>query len=279
MTDAWSYSQLTTFMRCPLQHFFRYVLRLPERSTSGPLALGSAVHQALARFHRSVQQGRPIPPSAVRDTFLASWKERKEKELIVYPKGTEQGHIDQGVALLDTYLKEPVPRGIVAVEQEILVPLATSDGEILDRQLVAVLDLVDRQEGQLRVTDFKASSRSYSDMDVKLSLQATAYLYAAKEHYEEDAVFEYQILVKTRKPKVQRIATARMPTDFGRLGDLVQVIDRAVQAGIHFPVESPNNCATCPHRRPCREWQADQTLPPQKDRTSLPILEDEIGAD
>ena len=77
---------------------------------------------------------------------------------------------------------------------------------------------------------------------------------------------------------MQRLATARMPTDFGRLGDLVQVIDRAVQAGIHFPVESPNNCATCTYRRPCREWQADQTLPPQ-DRTPLPLLEDEIGAD
>ena len=116
-------------------------------------------------------------------------------------------------------------------------------------------------------------------MDAKLSLQATAYLYAAKEQYGEDAVFEYQILVKTRKPKVQRIATARMPTDFGRLGDLVQVIDRAVQAGIHFPVETPNNCSTCPYRRPCREWQPEQTLPPAGERTALPVLEDEIGAD
>ncbi len=72
-------------MRCPLQHFFRDLLRLPERSTSGPLALGSAVHQALARFHRSVQQGRPIPPPAVRDAFLASWKER----LVVAPQRGE----------------------------------------------------------------------------------------------------------------------------------------------------------------------------------------------
>lgn len=274
MTDSWSYTQISTYLRCPLQHFFKYVLRLPERSIPGSLVLGHAVHVALARFHRSIQQNRLIVPQVVKESFLQAWGERKEKELIVYPKGNEQGHLDQGLALLEVYLKAEPPRSILAVEQEITVPLATSSGEILDKQLLVILDLVDRHENTLRVTDFKTSSRVYSDMDAKLSLQATAYLYAVTEHYEETAVFEYTVLVKTKKPKVQKVATARMPTDFGRFGDLVQVIDRAIQAGIHYPVETPNNCATCPFRRPCREWQSEHTLPSSDNKTSLPMLGD-----
>lgn len=273
MSDTpWSYSQLSTFIRCPLKHFFKYVLGLPERSTPAPLALGHAVHEALAEYHRGLQARRPLSGDAILATFLRSWRERKARELITYPQGTEQGTLDQGVALLEAYLQTPPPEGIVAVEEQIVVPLVTSGGEILDRQLLAVLDLLTRNADGLEVTDIKTSSRAYSDMDAQTSLQATAYLYAAQEQYGEVATFRYAVLVKTKKPKVQTVETARMPTDFTRLGDLVQVIDRAVEAGVHYPVESPYNCSTCNYRKPCREWQSDQTLPAPQGRIPLPTL-------
>ena len=40
----------------------------------------------------------------------------------------------------------------------------------------------------------------------------------------------------------------------GRLGDIVQTIEKAVDAGIFYPVESAMNCSTCSYRQPCREW-------------------------
>jgi putative RecB family exonuclease len=56
----WSYSQLSTYLRCPLQYFFQYVLGLPRKTIPGSMALGSAVHEALATYHRTVQSGQPI---------------------------------------------------------------------------------------------------------------------------------------------------------------------------------------------------------------------------
>lgn len=271
----WSYSALSQYARCPLQFFFQRILGLPQRSTPSPLALGSAIHEALAHYHQGIQDRRPVRPEAVLASFRRAWEERKQRELIVYHQGTEQGHVEQGVGLLEAYLKEPPPAGIVAVEQELVVPIVTSQGEVLEPQLVAVLDLVTRDHNDgLKVTDLKTSSRAYSDLDGKTSLQATCYIHAAQHAYEEAAVFEFTVMVKTRKPKVVRVATARMPTDSGRLGDLIQVIDRAVAAGIFFPVESPLNCSSCCYRKSCRDWQSDQTLPPVEGRFPLRLAED-----
>jgi len=273
VSDHWSYSQVTTYLRCPLQHFFRYVLGLPERSTSSALTLGSAIHQALAAYHHTVQQGQPCGLDNVRTVFCQAWQARKDQVLIVFSHGTEQATLDQGIALLEAYLRQPPPEQILAVEQELVAPLVNSRGEVLGKPLVAVLDLVTRGNDGIEIVDIKTSARAYSTYDAQLSLQPTAYLYAAQHHYGESASFQYRVLVKTQKVQVQHVATARMPTDFDRFGDLVEAIDRAVALGIHYPVESPLHCSSCAYRKPCREWQSDQTLPAEPDRIPLPLQE------
>lgn len=259
-SDHWSFSQLRTYLRCPLQHFFRYTLHLPERSVSSALAVGSAVHQALAVYHEAMQHEHAISADEVKEAFRDAWEERKARALVLFQRVGEHDAIHQAISLLDTYLRQPMPRNIVAVEQELLTPLVTSAGEVLDKPLVTILDLVTRDEDGVVVTDFKTSGKAYSDYDARLSHQPTAYLYAAQHHYGETAVFQYQVMIKTQKPRLQTLATARMPTDFDRFADLVQAVDQAVAGGICYPVESPLNCSSCAYRKPCREWQSDHTL-------------------
>jgi len=273
MSDHWSYSQLTTYLKCPLRYFFDYTLALPKRTTPSALALGSAVHEALARYHHALQCGESILPEAVTNTFRQAWEARKQRETIVFQHQSEPEAVGQGIALLEKYLQDPPPRNVVAVEQEVHVPLINSRGEVLAKELVAVLDLVTRDDDGLQITDFKTSSKSYSEYDAHLSLQPTAYLHAAQQHYQESATFQYMVMVKVKQPRIQRLATARMPTDFDRFGDLIEAVDHAVAAGVHYPIESPLNCSTCPHRRPCRNWQSDQTLPAVPQRLPLPVYQ------
>ena len=90
--------------------------------------------------------------------------------------------------------------------------------------------------------------------DVSSSLQPTCYVHAVRECLGQEPSVEYTVLVKTKTPKVQRLQTSRYAEDCGRLGDLVQSIQRAVDLGIFYPVESPMNCTTCPYRQSCRDW-------------------------
>ena len=130
-------------------------------------------------------------------------------------------------------------------------------------------DLITAAEESLTVKEFKTSGRAYSSSDVESSLQPTCYVHAVRQTFGKEANVEYTVLVKTKTPKVQRIKTARYAEDCGRLGDLVQTIQRAVDFNVFYPVESPMNCSNCPYRQPCREW--GQGSKPQSDLVQLEI--------
>jgi putative RecB family exonuclease len=238
----WSYSALTQYLRCPLQFFFQRILSMPPPFTPSGLILGSAIHESLAVYHRGLKDKKPVAPEAIKDAFLEAWKSRISKEKVALDAGnTETKILDQGIALLEAYLQEPPPQNIVAVEREMTAAVHNSDGEVLKQPMTAIIDLLTLPESGLKITDLKTSSRSYSEMEAAISLQATCYANAVHANFGQLASFEYAVLVKIKKPRVQRLETSRSEPDFGRLGDLVQNVDRAVELGVFYPNESPLN--------------------------------------
>jgi len=268
----WSYSAISQYLRCPLQYFFQRVLALPSRSTPSGLILGSAVHAALADYHRRLQRQEAVMAEGVVTTFRETWNDRESKEQITFKEGDNRDDsIAQGVQLIETYLKEPPPTGIVAVEQEILAPLYNSHGEFLENPLLAITDLITVEDDTFTINEFKTSGRAYSESEVATSLQPTCYGHAVHQEFGKQAAIEYTVLIKTKTPKVQRLKTARYTDDFGRLGDLVETVERAVQIGIFYPVESPMNCSTCPYRQPCREWGTQPVLERELVKIQFPV--------
>ena len=257
----WSYSSINQYLRCPLQYFFQRVLGLPSRTIGSGLVLGSAVHAGLAEYHRQLKALEKIDNEGILKTFRDCWSDKESRETVVYKDGDNRDEgVEMGIHLLELYLQQPPPEGIVAIEQRILVPLYNSHGEYLETPLVAIADLITAAEESLTVKEFKTSGRAYSTSDVESSLQPTCYVHAVRQTFGREANVEYTVLVKTKTPKVQRIKTARYAEDCGRLGDLVQTIQRAVDFNVFYPVESPMNCSNCPYRQPCREW-GSQTGP------------------
>ncbi len=276
MTDMrdrphWSYSAISQYLRCPLQYFFERVLRIRARSISSGLALGSAVHAGLAEYHRRLKDNQSLESGAVLKAFQDCWSERESNETIQFRDGdTRDDAIDQGVQLLELYLKEPPPERIVAVEQRFMAPLRNSQGEYLETPLVAVVDLITGAEQFLSINEFKTSGRAFSESEIATSLQPTCYVQAVRECLGQEAQVEYTVLVKTKTPKVQRLRTSRYAEDCGRLGDLVQTIQRAIELGIFYPVESPLNCTSCSYRTQCREWSRSPNSSQELVSLSLP---------
>ena len=251
----WSYSAISQYLRCPLQYFFQRVLELPSRTVSSGMVLGSAVHAGLAEYHRGLQNQKPTDSAHILKAFRECWDEKESNETILFRDGdTRDESIEQGVNLLEMYLKEPPPEGIIAVEHRIQAPLYNSQGEYLESPLVAITDLITATDREMTVKEFKTSGRAYSESEAESSLQPTCYVHAVREAFDREPNVEYTVLVKTKTPKVQRLKTSRYAEDCARLGDLVQTIQRAVDLGVFYPIESPMNCATCPYRQPCRDW-------------------------
>lgn len=251
----WSYSSINQYLTCPLRFYFQRVLCLPQPTISSNLVLGSAVHATLAEYHRSIQLGETLPFARLHQIFDSSWTSRENQTRLVFKDGENQQDLfDQGIALVELYLKEPPPENIVCVEQEIVSPVQNSRGQYLETPIVAIADLITREPEKLKVREFKTSARAYSETEADSSLQPTCYVNAVQEVMGESATVEYTVLIKTKTPKLQRLPANRSIQDLGRLGDVIENIERAVNAGIFYPIESPLNCSTCPFRKPCRDW-------------------------
>lgn len=251
----WSYSSISQFLSCPLRFYFQRIERLPQKSVNSSLVLGSSVHAALAEYHRSVQFDEPTDVSRLHQIVAETWQRRQEEAHITFKSGESlPASKDQAIALVELYLKEPPPEGIIAIEQEIIAPLHNSQGEYLETPLLAIADLITEGNEELTVREFKTSGRAYSEMEAETSHQPTCYVNAVQETFGQPASVEYTVLIKTKTPKIQRLTAVRTEDDLGRLGDIVQTIERAIEAQAFYPVETPLNCSTCPYRQPCREW-------------------------
>ena len=255
----WSFSQLNQFLRCPLQYWFERVLRLERPFAASAMVLGSAVHESLAEYHRRLQENQSDAAKCLQETFLHAWKMNEERQPIQFRESeTKEGVLAMGIALLELYAQESPPENIVGVEEAMLVPLFTSSGDCLEKPLMAIIDLLHRDSQGLVVTEFKTSGRRFSELETDMLLQATAYGHAVYEHYDEKPGIRYCILVKTKKPTVQYLETVRSDSDMLRLGDVTQAVEKAIEAGAFYPVESTMNCSGCPFYRQCREWRGCQ---------------------
>ena len=136
---------------------------------------------------------------------------------------------------------------------------------------MAVADLIVDTDDGLLVREFKTSARAYGESEVASSLQRTCYVNAVQEVLGEPATVEYTALIKTKTPKIQRLPASRTDEDLGRLGEIVKNVEKGVQAGIFYPVESAMNCSTCPYRGPCREWGRPKL--PREESPALVTLE------
>jgi putative RecB family exonuclease len=257
----WSYSQLAQYMRCPLQYYFERVAQLPRVFIPSNLLFGSAIHAGLAVYHRQLQQGEILAVAHVHEAFQQTWLKTEQFQPISYSRGkTRTDYWAQAEALLATYLQEPPPTNIVAIEAKYTVPLKNSAGDYLPKPLQAVLDLVCQTDQGIEVTEFKTSQRRYGEHELDNALQATCYAHVVQQRCDEIPALKYVVLVKTQKPAIQQIKVQRSEHDFQRLGDLVEVINHAVKQQVFYPNESPLNCSGCSYRLECLEWQGKANL-------------------
>jgi len=264
----WSFSAINQFLRCPLQYYFERILCLPRGSVGSGLVFGSSVHIALAIYHRGIQKNEKVELDQLRESIRDNWTQQRELQKIEFKDGESIDKlIEQGISLIELYVQEPQPTNIICVEKRMTVPIHNSDGEILEKPLVAVADLITGHEGKHHITEFKTSGKAYSEFDIDNSLQATCYVNASFELLSNLATVDYVVLVRTKVPKLQRVRTARNENELGKLGDIVETIERAIEAKAFLPIVSAMNCSTCPYRQPCRDWKPEY----EKTAFNLPV--------
>ena len=270
-----SYTSLNTYLNvCQLQYYYRYVEKAQPERTAVALPFGTAMHEALSRQAQAAKSGKLLPAKELLDAFAVFFRANCDaaENLVFRREETYDDQIDLAARMFETVTKEWVDYyNIRSVAEPFRMELPG-----LSRPLVGELDMVvtettpfDEQGDAPRpvVVDFKTASRSWSEDQPHRALQATVYAYGYREKHGVTPSCRFDVITKTKQPKVQHLRTVRGEDSFLRLEKLLVAADRAIQAGVFLPSETSFACGDCPFAGRCADWHCETSrrisLPPQ----------------
>jgi putative RecB family exonuclease len=255
-----SFTQIDQYLRCPLKYRFTYLDGLQPDFVPVALAFGSGIHGAAAFFFRGAGQGERPSVADVQGYFETLWKlESEHRPLRFGDKDTKESLLDLATKMLAVLCAEFDPRTeVVGVEQPFAVPLIDQEtGEVLERDLVGTLDLLERHpEGRLVVVDLKTSARRFTDLQIETALQLSVYSYAvglSSFANGGDVRLRFDVLTKTKQPELLRYWTTRDRAANVRLFRLASEVLAAIEAGVFHP-NVGWQCKDCPFRSKCWAW-------------------------
>lgn len=263
LPEMWSVSAIQNFLRCPAAYYFGRVVGLDAEEESPALALGSALHAAQA-FALSRLKSVGLPSlEHMREVFVETFDLSVGDPRFAFAEGEAEALRQDGLAyceVLHASYADIKATHVVAIEQEFVVPLIDPvTGEQL-RPLKGVMDLVLRDdEGVVTVADLKSAKSKLADQRLRHDLQATLYAHAAHLLWGGTGWFRFDVMLKQRKPSLDRVEVLRGPEDFRRAFAVIKNVEAAIRASYFAPAaEGGWQCSGCGHRSACRDWHLER---------------------
>jgi len=161
-----SYSQIQTFLDCPLHYKAKYILKIPG-VPSASLSFGSSIHNTLKEFYSN-------PKEDILTLYHKNW----------IPAGyLSAEHAKQffkkGERFLQEYREKQYDPKIntVLLEQNFVTPLILGDHSI---KIGGKIDRVDiLNDGELEIIDYKTGVNSLTEKEATTNLQLSFYALAA----------------------------------------------------------------------------------------------------
>ena len=246
-----SVSQVKTYVRCPRQYQMRYVVGAEPEFVPRNLVLGSAVHEGLAAYYRSVMATGDSPEQDVcKAAFYGTLVGFRKNKL---PIKDGEDMEAQGEALLQVFYETVYQDPPVVVGVEVPFAIELHDpvtGEVLEEKLVGALDLVVRESERHVVVEHKTAAKKWSQDQIQHDIQLSAYKLVGGKIGLGDVGLRLQVLTKTKKPAMVVENTERGDKDIQDFMATVVGVLRAVDAGCFYPVRT-SICGGCAFQKAC----------------------------
>jgi putative RecB family exonuclease len=247
-----SYSQINTYLTCPLKYRFHYIDKIEPPFTSAPLAFGSAMHEAVAAFYQSRLEGDPLSVDNMFDVYRQIWlSQSNQKEIRFFNGDTPETLPVKARRMLEVFHGAFDPSvHIIGIEE----PFEIDMGKRIP-PLVGWIDAVEQApDGTISIVDLKTASKRYSDQTVHSNLQLTCYSLGCQAlGFQGDVRLRLDVLLKTKEPELVRYETTRTDADRERFVRLVKSVWQGIKREVFFPKEDWQ-CGQCPFAGPCKQW-------------------------
>lgn len=264
------------YRRCSQQWYYRYILGIKSRPAIA-LSNGKAGHTAVEADNRAMmknEEGVGLPTEQVLDIYSDAF-DADLAEIESELDGTDDpGAVKDGtVQTLKVYKSLVAPRikpAAVELGFSLDIPPA-EDYEYPIKIVEGRIDLVEHQTVGVYDYKFPLSRRAKSQEEADLSWQLTLYdtvLENAHNINTENLGFIAMLPPGKRDPadiKVTRRSKEQMTPEWKahrreRLLHAMRTAQRAIDAGIHAPVDDPKVCSWCGYRDICQTPSSSKTL-------------------
>lgn len=238
-----SVTQIEMFLRCEFSWFCRYVrgLKIPPGSA---LTFGGAFDDGIsANYEYKIKKEKDMPLKEVQEVFASSFEERaKETDWI---RGENPGQIkDEGIQGIDVFHKEICP----TVKPEAVQMDKWMEFENSEIGFQGKIDVIETDK---TISDTKTTGRIWSPGDELKKKQPVAYSLLLDRDSQHQRLFRYDILVRTKKPKTQRVPLIVGPEERNGflilLASIIKRIETSIKDGIFLPRQDHFLC----NRRHC----------------------------
>jgi putative RecB family exonuclease len=237
-----SASKLQTYKRCPYAYYLRYERQLTSSSFFGSAALGTALHQALAKFHRDWHYRVPIPDI---DWAYQCWHESSF--------GLTAPQIEEGRDILETYYRKFIKPAItlrqpLAVEGKIQAYLQVENLEFV---MTGRYDRIDFVDDGLELIDYKSAREIKLPDQEMIDLQIGLYYLALTQIYQQSLKYLSLLLLRTGE-KVRFEAT---PYHQQQVQAMVAELAVRLRADQTWAPTPGRQCTRCAYARYCAAVQ------------------------
>ncbi len=257
-----SYSQLSTYKRCPKQYEYATVLKVPRPISQGE-SFGSSIHNTLKKWgeielKREKKDGKKqldlfgeqdtqLEVTLSLTTLLQLWRENFIAEGYD-SRAAQDAALFRGKEMLMQYYAywQQEERSIVAIEKSFKLELQDTLGRPLEMN--GRIDRIERTEKGLVVIDYKSSAPKTQDA-VDADLQLSIYALACRELYEEDPIL-FILLFLTEEGIVTRTTMRNAAQRQDAKRSIALVVERITEKDFQA-TPSVAICRSCPFRDIC----------------------------
>ena len=239
-----SYSQVETFIRCPLQYKYRYILRIPV-PPSAALSFGDTVHRTLRAFYEKVKQGTKAAKELLLELYQNQWQSLGYKD-----KKYEEKMKKHGVELLLEFFEKGFNPNVhvIALEQPFKIKITPT------LSLGGKIDRIDkRTDGKLEIIDYKTGS-ALKKRDPKDDMQLSVYALAATEKGLYGEKPEHVIVSFYFLEGQEKISGARSKEQLGQVRQEIKTVAENISVS-HFSPTPGKYCDFCEFRLICDAWK------------------------
>lgn len=246
-----SYSRVTTYLTCPLKFRYRYIDEIVKPSNMN-LVYGKVVHRMLELVNQAAIEGYEIDNVKFEEVLEQVWIEELGSSHLSPPPDFKTT-IEHSRNLLNAYINDPDVPVPIKTEEHIVTedPVYVSGDN--KYYLQGYIDgIVKDDNGKGIIVEYKTSGRSWSEHRQSFELQPSFYGFLLGT---EEIEVLYEILVKTKSPKVQHLVETRDRKQINSTLKLIKQFAKGVESGLFYPARSFSCENFCDYKDECRkEW-------------------------